>query len=33
MVVGLERIIGPVESTWDSFFLGAATVSDDFMSD
>ena len=30
-VVGLERIIGPAESTWDSFFLGAASVSDDFM--
>lgn len=30
-VVGLERIIAPAESAWDSFFLGGATVSDDFM--
>ena len=29
--VGQERIIAPAESAWDSFFLGAATVSDDFM--
>jgi antitoxin VapB len=32
-VVGLERIIAPAESTWDSFFLGGQTVSDDFMSE
>ena len=30
-VVGLERIIAPVESTWDSFFLGGEQASDDFM--
>jgi antitoxin VapB len=30
-MVGQERIIAPAESAWDSFFLGAATVSDDFM--
>ena len=30
-VVGQERIIAPVESAWDSFFLGAAIASDDFM--
>lgn len=30
-VVGLERVIAPVESAWDSFFLGEQTVSDDFM--
>ena len=30
-VVGKERVISPVESTWDSFFLGDITVSDDFM--
>lgn len=32
-VVGLERIIAPAESSWDSFFLGGQTVSDDFMSE
>ncbi|MFI3154962.1 MAG: type II toxin-antitoxin system VapB family antitoxin [Methylococcaceae bacterium] len=32
-VVGLERIIAPAESAWDSFFLGEQTVSDDFMSE
>ncbi len=26
-VVGLERIIAPAESAWDSFFLGEQTVS------
>ena len=30
-VVGQERIIAPAESAWDSFFLGAAITSDDFM--
>jgi antitoxin VapB len=30
-VVGAERIISPVENTWDSFFHGDKTVSDDFM--
>ena len=32
-IVGLERIIAPSESTWDSFFLGGRTVSDDFMTE
>ena len=32
-VMGLERIIAPAESSWDSFFLGGLTVSDDFMSE
>jgi len=32
-VVGLERIIAPVESTWDSFFLGGEQASDDFMAE
>lgn len=32
-VVGLERIIAPAESAWDSFFLGEQTVSDDFMNE
>ncbi len=28
---GHERIISPVGQTWDSFFLGAPVVSDDFL--
>lgn len=32
-VVGLERIIAPAESAWDSFFLGGQTFSDDFMTE
>ena len=28
---GNERIIAPVGQTWDSFFLGAPPVSDDFL--
>lgn len=28
---GAERIIAPIDSAWDSFFLGTKTVSDDFM--
>jgi antitoxin VapB len=32
-VVGKERILSPVESTWDSFFLGDNHVSEDFMSE
>jgi len=30
-VSGQERIIAPAESTWDSFFLGSTTVTEDFM--
>ncbi|WP_133408241.1 type II toxin-antitoxin system VapB family antitoxin [Parashewanella tropica] len=30
-VVGSERILTPVEKTWDSFFLSEETVSEDFM--
>jgi len=30
-IVGVERIISPAESAWDSFFLGDTSVSDDFM--
>jgi len=29
--VGKDRIISPVESTWNSFFLTDPSVSDDFM--
>jgi len=28
---GNERIIAPVGQSWDSFFLGSPTVSDDFL--
>lgn len=28
---GLERIITPVENTWDSFFLDGPAVPDDFL--
>lgn len=28
---GKERIIAPLESSWDSFFLDSPTVSDDFL--
>jgi len=30
-VVGQDRILSPVDKSWDSFFLSADTVSDDFM--
>lgn len=29
--VGKDRILSPVESTWDSFFKSESKVSDDFM--
>ena len=29
--LGKERILTPVDSTWDSFFLAKEGVSDDFM--
>lgn len=29
--LGKERILTPIESTWDSFFLAENSVSDDFM--
>ncbi len=32
-VVGNERILTPVNSTWDSFFLSDETVTDDFMNE
>jgi antitoxin VapB len=30
-VKGNERIISPLGQSWDSFFLGGPTVSDDFL--
>ena len=32
-VVGKERILTPVDNTWDSFFLTEEGVSDDFMAE
>ena len=32
-VVGHDRIISPIEKSWDSFFLTTESVSDDFMSE
>lgn len=32
-VVGKERILSPVDSSWDSFFLGDATATDDFLTE
>lgn len=29
--IGKERIIAPLESTWDSFFINPFNVTDDFM--
>jgi len=31
LVRGNERILTPTDQTWDTFFLGEASVSDDFM--
>ena len=30
-VVGVDRVLSPVSSTWDSFFLSKERVTDDFM--
>jgi antitoxin VapB len=30
---GRDRIITPVENTWDHFFLNGLTVTDDFMNE
>lgn len=32
-VVGNERVIAPASAAWDSFFLGANTTTDDFMTE
>ncbi|GAA3975742.1 type II toxin-antitoxin system VapB family antitoxin [Allohahella marinimesophila] len=32
-VVGKDRIISPVENTWDSFFTSTPSVSEDFMAE
>ena len=30
-VIGQDRVLSPVDSAWDSFFLSSESVSDDFM--
>ncbi len=30
-VVGSDRVLSPIEKTWDSFFLSDETVGDDFL--
>lgn len=30
-VVGVDRVLSPVENTWDSFFMSTDSVSNDFM--
>lgn len=32
-VIGTDRVLSPVEKTWDSFFLSEDSVSDDFMNE
>lgn len=32
-VVGSDRILSPVEKTWDSFFLSEEKTTDDFLSE
>tara|TARA_B110000881_G_C18067061_1_gene267012 strand:- start:187 stop:465 length:279 start_codon:yes stop_codon:yes gene_type:complete len=32
-IVGKERILCPLENTWDSFFMQDQSVDDDFMSE
>lgn len=31
--VGKDRIISPVENTWDSFFMSDQSVTDDFLTE
>jgi antitoxin VapB len=30
-IVGKDRVLSPIENTWDSFFLSDDSVTDDFM--
>ncbi len=30
-IVGKDRVLSPVENTWDSFFMAEQSVTDDFM--
>jgi antitoxin VapB len=31
--IGKERVLSPVENTWDSFFMSDSNVSEDFMAE
>jgi antitoxin VapB len=33
LIIGKDRILSPVENTWDSFFLSENGVSDDFLTE
>ena len=32
-VVGQDRVLSPIANSWDTFFLGDGSVSDDFMTE
>ncbi len=32
-VAGKDRILSPIENTWDSFFISEQNVTDDFMTE
>ncbi len=32
-VVGKDRVLSPVENTWDTFFMSDEKVTDDFMTE
>lgn len=32
-VVGQDRVLSPIDRTWDSFFLSEERVTDDFMAE
>jgi len=32
-VTGKDRVLSPVENTWDSFFLSSERTTDDFMTE
>ena len=32
-VLGKDRILSPIDNTWDSFFLSEEKVTDDFMTE
>jgi antitoxin VapB len=32
-VQGVDRILSPANKTWDSFFLGDSTVTEDFLTE
>lgn len=32
-IIGQDRILSPVENTWDTFFMSHETGTDDFMSE